>query len=118
MATISTTIEQALENYLKDLVESYHIERVILFGSYAEDTAHPDSDIDLAIFSSDATGENRLEIMADCWLKTVPYKLDIQPVVYPVTDYDADNDFIQIEIIGKGIELPIPQNEEIGRLGD
>jgi predicted nucleotidyltransferase len=116
MATISTTIEQALENYLKDLAESYHLERVLLFGSYAEGTAQADSDIDLAIFSSDATDENRLEIMADCWLKTVPYKLDIQPVVYSTTDYEADNDFIQTEIIGKGIALPIPQkkDEEIG----
>jgi hypothetical protein len=45
--------------------------------------------------------------MADCWLKIVGYKLDIQPVVYPLADYYGDNDFIQDEIIGRGIEISL-----------
>jgi hypothetical protein len=110
MAKISITIEQALKNYLNDLAQYYRLDRVILFGSIAQGKAKPDSDIDLAIFSSDATDENRLKIMADCWLKTMPYRLDIQPVVYPLADYyDTTNDFIQKEIIAGGIEIPIPK---------
>lgn len=108
MVTLPAIIEQALKDYLKELAEIYQIDHAILFGSYAEGTTRSDSDIDLAIFAADATDDNRLEIMADCWLKTVPYKLDIQPVVYPSADYTADNDFIQKEIIGKGVELPLP----------
>jgi hypothetical protein len=48
--------------------------------------------------------------MADCWLKTRGYKLDIQPIVYPLADYYGDNDFIQNEIIARGIEIPLPNN--------
>jgi predicted nucleotidyltransferase len=109
MAKIPITIERSLKKYLSDLTQHYRLDRVILFGSLAQGTANPDSDIDLAIFSADATDENRLEIMADCWLKTMPYKLDIQPLIYTLSDYEADNDFIQKEIIACGIEIPIPE---------
>ncbi|GAB4428051.1 MAG: hypothetical protein Fur0044_25890 [Anaerolineae bacterium] len=114
MAEISVTLEQTLKNYLNDLAKYYQLDHVILFGSIAQGTATPDSDIDLAIFSADATDENRLQIMADCWLKTLPYPFDIQPVVYPLADYKGGNDFIQKEIIARGIEIPSPKlNEQV-----
>ncbi|NJN92798.1 MAG: nucleotidyltransferase domain-containing protein [Anaerolineales bacterium] len=109
MAEISVVVEQTLKDYLNDLAKYYRLDYVILFGSVARGAAKPDSDIDLAIFSADATDENRLQIMADCWLKTLPYPLDIQPVVYSLADYYGDNDFIQKEIIAGGIELPFPK---------
>lgn len=116
MAEISITIEQALKDYLSDLAQYYLLDRVILFGSMAQGRAKPDSDIDLAIFSSDVTDENRLKIMADCWLKTMPYHLDIQPVVYPLADYyDTTNDFIQKEIIAGGVEIPVPKGDPDAR---
>ena len=111
MTTLPVIIGQAVENYIKDLAQVYQVDHAILFGSYADGTARWDSDIDIAIFSEDATEENRLDMMADCLLRAVPYNLDIQPVVYPTADYTADNDFIQKEIIGKGIELPVPDKE-------
>jgi predicted nucleotidyltransferase len=113
MAQIPTVIEQSIKDYISELSKVYVVDRVILFGSFAQGTVHPDSDIDLAIFSADATDENRLKIMADCWLKTMPYKLDIQPVVYPAADFYSDNDFIQNEIIARGIEIPLPERHEI-----
>ena len=111
MAAIPFVIEQALKNYLGDLAEQYQLDHVILFGSMACGTFDQDSDIDLAIFSPDVTEENEINIMTDCLLRAVPYKLDIQPLVYPTVDYTADNDFIQKEIIGKGVELPLPNIE-------
>lgn len=107
MAKISPTIERPLKSYLGDLAKYYHLDRVILFGSQIHGNVKPSSDIDIAIFSKDATDENRLEIMTQCWLKTFGYKLDIQPLVYPLADYYSDNDFIQQEIIAKGIEIPV-----------
>ncbi len=73
----------------------------------AQGTFDKDSDIDLAIFSPDVTEENEIEIMADLMIKAMPYKLDIQPLVYPLSDYEANNDFIQQEIIARGIEIAI-----------
>ena len=111
MVEIPINIKQALENYLVDLAHHYHLNHIVLFGSWATGTPHRDSDIDLAIFSSDATDENRLDIMADFLLKTMPFKLDIQPLVFPLSDYNSDNDFIQEEIIARGIEISIPAAE-------
>lgn len=107
MAQIPTVIEQSLIHYLTDLTHHYHLNRVILFGSMAQSAFDQNSDIDLAIFSEDVTDENEIEIMADLMIKAMPYKLDIQPLVYPLADYYSDNDFIQHEIIAKGIEIPI-----------
>ncbi len=108
MVEIPITFEQTLTEYLIDLSQSYQLNHVVLFGSQIQGNAKPDSDIDIAIFSTDATDENRMGIMADCLLKTLPYHLDIQPLVYPLSDYTADNDFIQQEIIARGIEISIP----------
>lgn len=110
MAQIALTIKQPLKSYLNDLAQNYQLERVFLFGSFALGTFHQDSDIDLAIFSPDVTAENEIEIMADLMIRAMPYKLDIQPLVFPLADYyDTTNDFIQKEIIAGGIEIPIPK---------
>lgn len=110
MAQIPLVIEQPLQDYLNDLAQSYRLERVILFGSFAQETFHRDSDIDLAIFSPDVTAENEISVMADLMIRAMPYKLDIQPLVFSLADYyDTTNDFIQKEIIARGIEIPIPK---------
>ena len=111
MAQIPITIERSLKKYLDDLTQYYHLNRVILFGSMAQGTSHQDSDIDLAIFSTDVTEENEIEIMADLMIRAMPYKLDIQPLVYPLSDFTSDNDFIQQEIIARGIEIPVSPPE-------
>ena len=108
MAQVPITIEQSLKSYLNNLAQYYRLERVILFGSFAQGTFHRDSDIDLAIFSPDVTEENEIDIMTDLMIPAMPYKLDIQPLVFPLADYyDTTNDFIQKEIIAHGIEIPI-----------
>ncbi len=109
MAEIPLVIEQKLAAYLQKLSRSYRLRRVYLFGSTAQGTANRDSDIDLAIFSPDVTDDNEIEIMSDCWGKISGYHLDIQPIVFSMEDYyDPENDFVQKEIIAKGIELPLP----------
>lgn len=108
MAQIPLIIEQSLKDYISDLAHSYRLERVILFGSFAQGTFHQDSDLDLAIFSPDVTAENEISIMADLMIRAMPYKLDIQPLVFPLADfYDTTNDFIQKEIIGRGLEINV-----------
>jgi len=54
--------QQAIENILKILLERYQPEKVILFGSLANEAAHEDSDIDLLIVkeTKDTPLERRL----------------------------------------------------------
>ncbi len=112
MVEIPTVIEEKLTSYLQRLAQSYRLQHIYLFGSTANGTANRDSDIDLAIFSPDVTDDNEIEIMSDCWRKTAGYHLDIQPIVFSMEDYhDPENDFIQKEIIAKGIELPLPAQQ-------
>ena len=105
MAQIPTVIEQSLTAYIQELSKYLQLNKVVLFGSMVQDTFNSDSDIDLAIFSADATDKNRLDLMTDGLIRSMPYKLDIQPFVFPLADYYSNNDFIQKEIVERGIEI-------------
>ena len=105
MAKNQTKIDQAISDYLRNIGATYKLGHVFLFGSVAHGTAEQDSDVDLAIFSADVTEDNEIAVMADLMIKAMPYKLDIQTLVFPLSDYHSGNDFIQKEIIGRGVEI-------------
>lgn len=43
------SIQESIQQYVKKLVEVFHPQKVLLFGSQAAGTAGPDSDVDLLI---------------------------------------------------------------------
>ena len=51
--SINTGITESIQKYIKKISEHYKIQAIILFGSYAKGTENEDSDIDIAIISSD-----------------------------------------------------------------
>ena len=51
--SINSTIMESIQKYIEKISEHYKIEAIILFGSYAKGTENEDSDIDIAIISSD-----------------------------------------------------------------
>lgn len=53
MAEKSSEITIQIKRFLKELAKSISIEKVYLFGSHAGGTAESDSDVDLAVVSSD-----------------------------------------------------------------
>lgn len=62
MAKIPSKIRGALSQYVRALIEAgVRPQRVFLYGSYAKNRAHEDSDIDLIIVSEDLTGRALLE---------------------------------------------------------
>lgn len=97
-------IIRVLRKFLTRMNRLCPIEKGILFGSYAKGKPGPFSDIDLAVFSREATETNRLALTSLFLKETAGLKLDIQPLVFPYEDYATDdNDFIVQEIRGKGI---------------
>jgi uncharacterized protein len=42
-------VQKAIEQMVRRIVEQFHPERVILFGSHARGDAGPDSDVDLLV---------------------------------------------------------------------
>lgn len=44
---------QEIEGFIKTLLQKYHADYAILFGSYAREEADEDSDIDVIVFGGD-----------------------------------------------------------------
>lgn len=92
-----------VESYAKAVGKEIKVSKVILYGSYAKGTQHKDSDIDVAVVSSDFTGdtvEDRLKLMKCRW----EIDLGIEPMPFRPEDFISDDPFVR-EIIETGIEL-------------
>ena len=106
MVKTKTQVIKVPRNYLREAERVCHVEKAILFGSYAHGKASAQSDIDMAIFSRAVTDKNRIETMSKLLMLVSKLKVDIQPVVFSYEDYSTgDNDFITEEIKKKGIEI-------------
>lgn len=54
---VKPTIIMLLQNFAKDVIsEGVHLKKMILFGSYANNTQRRNSDIDVALISDDFNG--------------------------------------------------------------
>ena len=99
--TISIDILNLIQKYIDEVKKYYKIDSVILFGSYAKGTNNEDSDIDIAIISSDIKNEFEDGVM----LLKLTWKIDtrIEPHAFSANKLN-ENPFIN-EIIKTGIEL-------------
>ncbi len=94
--------QQQINEIVKRIVENYHPDKIILFGSYAYGTPTEDSDIDLLIVKDDDAPKierNRkvrkylmdMVIPIDVFVKTNKefndYKNIIGTIVYPAAKY-------------------------------
>lgn len=101
-------VKAIIKKYIKTLLQDgIKIEKVILFGSYAENKAKDNSDIDLCIISKNF-GKNKIEEMSYLLLKAYDICTLIEAIPYH-TDYFRENDYLPLidEIVTKGIEIPI-----------
>ncbi len=101
--TINREIMKSIEKYIKKISQYYKIEAIILFGSYAKGTENEDSDIDIAIISSDF--KNIIEDGAD--LIGLTWKIDTRIEPHPIKTEDYENvttPFVQ-EVINTGIKV-------------
>jgi len=48
-ATISGSVEEAIDEMVRRIVDRFDPEQIILFGSHAQGSAGPDSDVDLLV---------------------------------------------------------------------
>lgn len=84
--------------------EGIDISRVILFGSYAKGTAKPESDIDIAIISSQFGKNNLKEMML---LRRIALKIDshIEPLPFSPEDINDRYSALAQEILKYGIAI-------------
>ncbi|OIP41967.1 hypothetical protein AUJ95_02450 [Candidatus Desantisbacteria bacterium CG2_30_40_21] len=106
MAIISDKAIGVVDKFIKLTKKSgIHIERAVLFGSYANKKAHKWSDIDIAIVSSDFCGIPFYD--RD---KLLPFILEtdtgIEPHPFRPEDW-TEEDYFVAEIIKTGIEIKV-----------
>lgn len=101
--SINSRIMESIQKYIKKISEHYKIEAIILFGSYAKGTENEDSDIDIAIISSDFSDiiEDGAKLIGLTW------KIDTRIEPHPITKEDFEkisNPFVK-EVVDTGIKV-------------
>lgn len=101
--SIDREIMESIQKYIEKIREFYKIDAIILFGSYAKGMQNEDSDIDIAIVSSDFKDmiEDGAKLIGLTW------KIDTRIEPHPITteDYEkTSNPFVK-EIIDTGIKV-------------
>lgn len=101
--SIDNRIMDSIKKYIEKISEHYKIETIILFGSYAKGTENEDSDIDIAVISSD------LKNIIDDGAKLIglTWKIDTRIEPHPILkeDYEnVSNPFVK-EIVDTGIKV-------------
>ena len=110
MLAIPDEIMEKIKNFLQMVSASgLHLERAILFGSYAKGNANNWSDIDIALVSKDFTGVgfydrkrvNPFLIKVDSRIETHPFRPE---------DFTRDNPFVD-QILKDAIEITFDNNK-------
>jgi len=102
--------QKAVIGIIKKLVNEIqhsglHLNRVVLFGSYAKKTQHEWSDIDVA-FVADEFKNIGFEDVKLFVKQLVKYPhLNISPRTYNTKDFSSDKDPFVAEILKTGIEI-------------
>lgn len=101
--TINREIMDSIQKYIEKISKYYKIDAIILFGSYAKGTENKDSDIDIAVISS-----NFNDIIEDgAKLIGLTWKIDTRIEPHPITSEDYKkiaNPFIK-EVRDTGIKV-------------
>lgn len=99
--TIDSRIMESIKKYIEKISQYYKVEAIILFGSYAKGTENEDSDIDIAIISSDFSDiiEDGAKLIGLTW------KIDTRIEPHPITteDYEKISNLFIKEVINTGI---------------
>lgn len=93
-----------IKKYLEEVSKHYVIDKAFLFGSFAQEKANKDSDIDLAIVSSSFSG-NRFFDNVELGKLTWRIETRIEPIAFTPQDFD---ELMFAEQIKKScIEIPM-----------
>jgi len=104
-------INKIVMHYIENIKKQIRIDRVILYGSYAEGRANEHSDIDLAIISPDVNSDNLIDYL-QLLTRSIPRKIDIdiEPLVFSTHDYDTASSLEFLGEIKKNGKILFEQN--------
>ena len=90
MAKEFDEVKKIISLYIENLKKKLRIEKVILYGSYANGEANEHSDIDLAIISPDVNEDNFIEYL-QLLSRSIPRKIDIdiESLVFSTHEFET-----------------------------
>ena len=74
---IESTVQRKIDEMVRRIVERFHPEQVILFGSYARGKAGPDSDVDLLVVMQVSGSKRKIAVEIDLALAGMGLPKDI-----------------------------------------
>lgn len=104
---VTQEIRRVVDAFAQKLIENHiDYDSLVLFGSYAKGNFHKDSDVDIAVISSQF-GKNRL--LERIRLMKISAKVDSRIEPHPVSVKDWKEGWKQIvyEINRTGIKIPV-----------
>jgi predicted nucleotidyltransferase len=94
MGTSTNQVMPELKKYIRFLGNQIEIEKIILFGTYAKCYATDQSDVDVAIITSQLGKAPLLEKMKLFeWRYDANIEADIQPVPIGLNEYEGSSSF-------------------------
>ena len=103
--TINIEILNSIKKYIEEIKKYYKIDAIILFGSYAKGTNHENSDIDIAIVSSDI--KDKFDDGANLISLTWGINTNIEPHPIKTEEFKENETPFIDEIIKTGIALDV-----------
>jgi predicted nucleotidyltransferase len=99
-------VKEIVNQYVSEVKTFFPVDKVYLYGSYANSTAQWDSDVDLCFFSESFTEQNIMKIIGRLFELKRRYNkyVCLEPNAFPLSEIDNDNPFIK-EIIRNGSEI-------------
>jgi predicted nucleotidyltransferase len=95
-----------VDQYVSDVRAALPIDKVYLYGSYANGTAQWDSDVDICFFSNSFASRNIMNIINRLFELKRKYNkyICLEPNAFPVSELDNDKPFVK-EILRTGKEI-------------
>jgi predicted nucleotidyltransferase len=106
MAVDYEAVKQIVKQYVSEVKTLFPVDKVYLYGSYANNTAQWDSDVDLCFFSESFTEQNIMKIIGRLYELKRRYNkyVCLEPNAFPLSEINNDNPFIK-EILRNGSEI-------------
>ena len=89
---------QEIENFIKILLQKYHADYAILFGSYAREEADEDSDIDVIVFGGDDFHARDIFAFGEELRELTQKKVD----AFEIREVNKDTEFYQ-NVLREGV---------------
>ena len=102
MVRTENQIRAAVKEFVQALKSTIKVERVILYGSYAAGAARDESDIDIAVLSTDFAQMSKLAVIQLLAHRRIHCDSMLMPVGYTPAEFNDPNNTFAREIARTG----------------